>query len=388
MNDSDYLGDLEDEPVLVKAQSDGVAGYLARCVTNARFRLFRESSLRPIQLTRPVVLLGQLLRPNPALRDDVIEEILKLPWCTYRSHFRPITRLEAGKVVKVYTSDQGWGCTLRVGQMVLLAALSKHLGIPYSENRFMYAAMICENLENSGFSLHNMVEIGRRCLQRTPGDWCSAGTVSHILRYLIRETVFFPDFTVSVAMDGAIFRDEVLAEIAKRPVESLKCDCDSDSVLCPSCAKQLWKGSLLLLVPLMPGRQYIDSSYHEAIRFFLYQPQSLGMIGGMGRSAVYVVGYQNDHLLYLDPHYVQRTARDEEDLLTHLDTYQAHSIGLLKLEEATSSLALAFWLDSYDSFLSLLTSISTHRTTHNGLLFVRERSMEQCLEDAIEIADY
>ena len=387
MNDSDYLGELDEVPVLTKSQSDGVAGYLARCVTNARFRLFRESSLGPLRLTRPVVLLGHLIQPSSALRDNVTEEILKLPWCTYRSHFRPITRLEAGKVGKVYTSDQGWGCTLRVGQMVLLAALSKHLGIPYSENRFMYAAMICENLENSGFSLHNLVEIGRKYLRRTPGDWCSAGTVSHILHYIIRETEFFPDFTVSVAMDGAIFRDEVLAEIAKRPVDSLKCDCDPGTTFCPSCAKQLWKGSLLLLVPLMPGRECIDPAFHEAIRFFLYQPQSLGMMGGMGKSAVYVVGYQDDLLMYLDPHYVQRSARDEEDLLMHLDTYQAHSIGLLKLEEASSSLALAFWLDSFDSFLSLLTSISTHRSTHNGLVFVRERSLERSLEDAIEIAD-
>lgn len=387
MNDSDYVGELEEIPVFVKSQSDGVTGYLARCVTNARYRLFRESSLRPIRRTRPVSLLGQLLRPGPSLRDRVTEEILKLPWCTYRSHFKPIVRVEAGNVIKTFTSDQGWGCTLRAGQMVLIAALSKHLSIPFRENRFMYAAMLGENLENSQFSLHKMVEIGQRHLHRMPGDWCSASTVSHILHYLISETAFFSDFTVSVAMDGAIFRDEVLADVSKRPLDSLRCDCEAGIALCSACARQLWQGSLLLLAPLMPGRQCIDPAYHDAIRFFLSQPQSLGMIGGMGKSAVYVVGFQDDLLLYLDPHYVQRAALDEEDLLKRLDTYQADSIGLLKLEEASSSIALAFWLDSYDSFFSLLTSISTHRSSHNGLLFARDRSLERSLEEAIEIAD-
>lgn len=385
MNYSDYISEPVDQPALVKTQSDGVTSYLAKYATNARFRLFRETSLRSISQSRPVIFLGRTLVPGKNLRERLSAEIEKLPWCTYRTHFRPIIRREEGQLPASYTSDQGWGCTLRVGQMVLLGAITRHLDIPYSQNRFMFASMICENLESSELSLHKILEAGRRYMGKTPGDWCSAGTVSHMLHYLIRENTFFRDFTVSVAMDGAVYRDEVLADIVKRPVNDLHCDCELNTVLCPSCAERLWRGSVLLLIPLMPGRQCIHPSYHPAIRFFLSQPQSIGMIGGMGRSAIYVVGYQEDQLLYIDPHYVQKASRDEEDLVKHLDTYQAHSVGLVKLEDAGSSIALAFWLDSYQSFQTLLNTIATQRSCHNGLLFVRDRGSEPVYEDAIEI---
>ena len=46
-------------------------------------------------------------------------------WFTYRKNFVPI-----GGLGSTYTSDKGWGCMLRCGQMVLGQALvSLHLGM-------------------------------------------------------------------------------------------------------------------------------------------------------------------------------------------------------------------------------------------------------------------
>lgn len=56
-----------------------------------------------------------------AIRQDIRSKL----WFTYRKGFVPI-----GGTGSTFTSDKGWGCMLRCGQMVLGQALvSLHLGI-------------------------------------------------------------------------------------------------------------------------------------------------------------------------------------------------------------------------------------------------------------------
>ncbi|KMQ87067.1 cysteine protease atg4b, partial [Lasius niger] len=69
------------------------------------------------QTDEPVWILG---RKYNALKElDVIRrDIRSKLWFTYRKGFIPI-----GGCSSTFTSDKGWGCMLRCGQMVLAQAL-------------------------------------------------------------------------------------------------------------------------------------------------------------------------------------------------------------------------------------------------------------------------
>lgn len=72
-----------------------------------------------------------LLLELDLIRRDVQSRI----WCTYRKGFPPLGRAQL-------TSDRGWGCTLRCGQMLIgQALLDLHLGRDWfwtSEIRYTY----------------------------------------------------------------------------------------------------------------------------------------------------------------------------------------------------------------------------------------------------------
>jgi len=94
-----------------------------------------------------------------------------------------------------------------------------------------------------------------------------------------------PAMSVHVSMDHIIFRSEVIRSATG----------DGSGAWQP----------LLLLVPLRLGLDAIDTAYVPFLQGLLKLPQSLGIIGGRPRKSFYFVGYQQDKLLYLDPHEVQ-----------------------------------------------------------------------------------
>ena len=51
--------------------------------------------------------------------------------------------------------------------------------------------------------------------------------------------------------------------------------------------------------------EQVNSVYIAQLQAVLTWRQSIGIVGGRPSSSLYFIGYQHEHVLYLDPHEVQ-----------------------------------------------------------------------------------
>ncbi|KAM4641541.1 cysteine protease ATG4C isoform 2-T3 [Discoglossus pictus] len=261
-------------------------------------------------------------------RKDFISRI----WLTYREEF-PMLEGSA------WTTDCGWGCTLRSGQMLLAQALLLHLlgrewtwanglDINRSESDSWStdaAKRLPAPFENSligprdtmssnpltrrnsakitdaeachrkivswfgdyplaHFGLHQLLRLGKNA-GKVAGDWYSPAVVSHLLRKAIEESSD-PDLqgiAIYVAQDCTIYISDVY-----------------DKQCSVSCEK-----AVLVLVPIRLGGEATNVDHLQFVKSLLSLEYCVGIIGGRPKQSYYFVGFQDDSLIYMDPHYCQ-----------------------------------------------------------------------------------
>ncbi|KAK3853654.1 hypothetical protein Pcinc_039814 [Petrolisthes cinctipes] len=285
----------------------------------------------------PVWILGKQYSTQTeltALRSDVQSRI----WLTYRRNFPAIS--DSG-----YTSDKGWGCMLRCGQMVLAEALvRRHLGREWEWRRgindptYLRILSMFEDHRRATFSLHVISQLGVD--EGKPiGEWYGPNTVAQVMRKL---TPFdeWNNFSVCVAMDNIIIIDEI------------RCSCQGEG-------DRTWR-PLLLFVPLRLGLAEINPVYVPGLKKCFKMPQSLGLIGGKPNHASYFVGFVGEEVVYLDPHTTQEAgsachkksaAGEEEQEEGDIDTsYHCPLAQRMPFLHLDPSLALCFYCGTEKEF--------------------------------------
>ncbi|KAH7700927.1 Protein ATG-4.1 a [Aphelenchoides avenae] len=245
-----------------------------------------------------------------------VEEIKKFAtsrlWFTYRRHFPAIGCTGP-------TTDHGWGCMLRCGQMLVAHALSVvHLGrnwqwrARWKDPTYRRLLAMFQDRRTSLYSIHQIAQMG--VSEGKPlGEWFGPNTIAQVLKKL----AVYDDWTrlaVHVAMDNVLISDDV--RIIARTSPLLKADDldtgdgQSSNVLktstteADSTSTDTWR-PLLIVVPLRLGLTTINRIYLPAIQEFFKLPQCAGIIGGRPNHAVYFFGSAGDKLVYLDPHACQ-----------------------------------------------------------------------------------
>ena len=61
------------------------------------------------------------------------------------------------------------------------------------------------------------------------------------------------------------------------------------------------------------GAEGFNLAYHSVLKTFFKEPSCVGIIGGRPKHSVYFVGFQDDGVIYMDPHLAQDVVNVHSD---------------------------------------------------------------------------
>lgn len=272
-------------------------------------------------------------------------------WMTYRREFPTM-------IGSSFTTDCGWGCMLRSGQMLLAQALVCHfLGRSWrwaSDKPIQNAREFQEDClhrmiikwfgdkssVNSPLSIHEMVSLGET-LGKKPGDWYGPASVAHCLKAVVsaasKENYEFDNITVYVAQDSTVYVQDVYS-------------------LCRKVNKP-WT-SLILLVPVKLGTDKLNPIYGPCLTSLLTLEFCIGIIGGRPKHSLYFVGYQDDRLIHLDPHYCQEMV-DVWQPNFSLTSFHCRSPRKMPINKMDPSCCIGFYFATERHFQTFINVINS-----------------------------
>uniref|UniRef100_A0A8C3QNT8 Cysteine protease n=1 Tax=Cyanoderma ruficeps TaxID=181631 RepID=A0A8C3QNT8_9PASS len=293
----------------------------------------------------PVFLLGKCYHFKTEEISGNVEEFrrdfISRIWLTYREEFPQIQG-------SALTTDCGWGCTLRTGQMLLAQGLMLHflgrawvwpeaLDMDSSDSESWTSSTVRKltasfeasltaerdpkilprprrrparrdwdvtEMRNevyhrkiiswfgdsplAAFGLHRLVEYGKKS-GKVAGDWYGPAVVAHILRKAVEEArdPELQGVTVYVAQDCTVYSSDVIDRQCS-VVDSGKGGTKA----------------VIILVPVRLGGERTNTDYLEFVKGILSLEYCVGIIG-KPKQSYYFAGFQDDSLIYMDPHYCQ-----------------------------------------------------------------------------------
>ncbi|XP_069474226.1 cysteine protease ATG4B isoform X2 [Ambystoma mexicanum] len=293
------------------------------------------------------------------------------------------------------TSDAGWGCMLRCGQMIFAQALvCRHLGREWrwrkdcrEKDGYFNVLNAFIDKKDSCYSIHQIAQMGVG-EGKSIGQWYGPNTVAQVLKKL---TLFdsWSHLTVHIAMDNTVVIDVIKrmcaqdhpCDVVGTPNNGFVCEGDMDMVL-------KWK-PLVLLIPLRLGLSEINKGYIETLKHCLMLPQSLGVIGGKPNSAHYFIGYVGEELIYLDPHTTQPMVELSEDGLISDDSFHCqHPPCRMQISELDPSIAVGFFCNTerdFDEWCQHIRKMAQLREALPMFELVERQPSHFCNADALSL---
>ncbi|XP_028404645.1 cysteine protease ATG4D-like [Dendronephthya gigantea] len=289
---------------------------------------------------------------NPPLpTSEFYRHFSSLMWFTYRKDFPQVGD-------SVYTTDTGWGCMIRSAQMMLATGLSYYLlgrdfrtsGRCHSRaQRFFYKAILRffndSPADLSPFSLHKLVKLSES-FGKQAGDWFGPSLVAHVIKKALEESNHqvlqnSQGLRVYVSQDCTIYRDDVIR---------LCQECGSCN---KQCSEDHWR-SLIILVPVRLGGENLNPIYQPCVKALLTLDCCIGIIGGRPKHSLYFVGFQEDNLIYLDPHFCQ-PAVDMTSEAFPPESFHCDSPRKIPIRKMDPSCTIGFYCATREDFETFCT---------------------------------
>ncbi|KAI5625932.1 cysteine protease ATG4D [Silurus asotus] len=338
--------------------------------------------------TSPLILMGQSFILNS---EEEVERFRlafgSRVWLTYRKEF---PQLDGSNL----TSDCGWGCMLRSGQMLLAQGLMLHhlprnwrwpdcpqltdvdfevlrprspsrpsgISMPSFSSTWSSSGskkrVSSSNLKGDDsqtesrhrrlvswfgdepaapFGVHRLVELGKDSGKKA-GDWYGPSLVAHILRKAVDKNTEFDDLVVYVAQDCTVYKGDVMQLCEQTSPDSR------------------WK-SAIILVPVRLGGDSLNQSYTECIKNLLKSDFCIGIIGGKPKHSLFFIGFHDEQLLYLDPHYCQLVVDVTQENFP-LESFHCNSPRKMNFNRMDPSCTLGFYARTQKDFESLCSSVT------------------------------
>uniref|UniRef100_A0A8C0J7V5 Cysteine protease n=1 Tax=Chelonoidis abingdonii TaxID=106734 RepID=A0A8C0J7V5_CHEAB len=311
----------------------------------------------------PVWILGRTYSVFTE-KEEMLLDVTSRLWFTYRKNFPAIGGTGP-------TSDTGWGCMLRCGQMIFAQALvCRHLGRDWrwekgkrqTDNYFNILNAFIDK-KDSYYSIHQIAQMGVG-EGKSIGQWYGPNTVAQW----------------GGSVRGEVFKDYELFDAFPETISACVCVCSfsvgrlcKSNFLCagaaafPAAESDLlyngfpdgaeitdrlsqWK-PLVLLIPLRLGLTDINEAYIETLKHCFMMPQSLGVIGGKPNSAHYFIGYVGEELIYLDPHTTQPAMEPSDNGCIPDESFHCqHPPCRMSIAELDPSIAVGFFCNTEEDF--------------------------------------
>ncbi|EGW34341.1 uncharacterized protein SPAPADRAFT_59751, partial [Spathaspora passalidarum NRRL Y-27907] len=271
----------------------------------------------------PLVVLGE----QYTSLEDAEHSISNKLWLSYRCGFDPITKAPDGPTPisffpslvfnkrlfttvrslfdsENFNSDVGWGCMIRTSQSLLANALMKLQ--PSAEHEVIN--LFQDNIA-SAFSLHNFIRVASESpLEVKPGQWFGPNAASLSTKKLL-------DGMKGKTIQGVKYPHVFISENSDLYDEEIE--------------ELLVESSVLILFPVRLGIDNVNSYYYDSIFQLLACPFTVGISGGKPSSSFYFLGYQDQDLLYFDPHSPQLYENPINYTTYHTNNYQRLHIHML-----------------------------------------------------------
>ncbi|PWA15570.1 hypothetical protein CCH79_00014715 [Gambusia affinis] len=342
----------------------------------------------------PLIMLGKTYNlKDSGDRERFRRSFASFLWLTYRRGF---PQLPGSSL----TTDSGWGCVLRTGQMLLAQGLIIHLmpadwtwPVRYSAakddldllrpaadwtagevgskrgRKLSVGSLLDRPMEATHrrvvswfadhpaapFGIHKLVELGRSSGKKA-GNWYGPSIVAHILKKAVAASVDLPNLVIYVAQDCTIYLQDVRG-LCERPLP------------------QSWK-SVIVLVPVRLGGQELNPSYIPCVKKLLMLQCCIGIIGGKPKHSLFFIGFQDDHLLYLDPHYCQPAVNIKKDNFP-LESFHCKHPRKMAFSRMDPSCTIGFYAKDQNEFelmcAAVNEAVSTSAETYPMFIFSEEK---------------
>ncbi|KAM9128039.1 cysteine protease ATG4B isoform 7-T7 [Pangshura tecta] len=159
----------------------------------------------------PVWILGRTYSVFTE-KEEILLDVTSRLWFTYRKNFPAIGGTGP-------TSDTGWGCMLRCGQMIFAQALiCRHLGRDWrwekgkrqTDNYFNILNAFIDK-KDSYYSIHQIAQMGVG-EGKSIGQWYGPNTVAQVLKKLATFDTW-SSLAVHIAMDNTVVMEEISEEL-------------------------------------------------------------------------------------------------------------------------------------------------------------------------------